>query len=126
MNIALCYDQVLPARGGCGTYITDLERRQYLGQSRPLIVVNSEMVRRHFQQYYGIDPAELRVVHSAIDPSRFAAQDRPRRSLEWRERWGIRPDETVGLFAAMNYRLKGLEPLLHAVRRLPAAAPFRL
>jgi len=243
MNIALCYDQVLPARGGCGTYITDLarclvadghevhlyacawdaallpaairyhalptprgprflrpwrfgavcaravhaaghqvsvgfdktwgqdvlypqgglhlasathnlhkyrgralrglarfakwfdlahwsfaalERRQYLGRQRPLVIVNSEMVRRHFQRYYGIDPAGLRVLYSAIDPSRFAAQDRPRRRLEWRRRWGIRTHETVGLFVAMNYRLKGLDPLLHAVRRLPARSPFRL
>ena len=27
MKIAFCYDQVFPARGGCGTYITDLSRR---------------------------------------------------------------------------------------------------
>ena len=27
MNIAFCYDQVFPARGGCGTYIPDLARR---------------------------------------------------------------------------------------------------
>ena len=27
MKIAFCYDQVFPARGGCGTYITDLARR---------------------------------------------------------------------------------------------------
>src|SRR5439155_16923786 len=27
MNIAFCYDQVFPARGGCGTYLTDLSRR---------------------------------------------------------------------------------------------------
>jgi UDP-glucose:(heptosyl)LPS alpha-1,3-glucosyltransferase len=242
MNIALCYDQVLPARGGCGTYITDLarclvsdghevhlyacqweaaslpaaihyhplptprgprflrpwrfgaacqsavrtgahelsigfdktwgqdvlypqgglhaastthnlhkypgrtsrtlarlakgfdlahwsfsalERRQYLGRQKPLIIVNSKMVRSHFQEYYGIDPAELRVLYSASDPSRFAAQDRPRLRLEWREQWGIRAQDTVGLFVAMNYRLKGLEPLLHAVRRL-AATNFRL
>ena len=84
------------------------------------------MVRRHFQHYYGIDPAELRVVYSAIDPARFAMPDRPRRRLEWREQWGIGADETVALFAAMNYRLKGLEPLLHAVRYLPAGTPFRL
>jgi UDP-glucose:(heptosyl)LPS alpha-1,3-glucosyltransferase len=103
-----------------------LERRQYLGRQRPLVIVNSEMVRQHFQHYYGIDPAELHVVYSAIDPSRFAVPDRPRRRLEWRERWGIRTDETVALFAAMNYRLKGLEPLLHAVRCLPAHTPFRL
>src|SRR5712692_1092945 len=27
MNIALCYQNVLPARGGCETYIVDLTRR---------------------------------------------------------------------------------------------------
>jgi UDP-glucose:(heptosyl)LPS alpha-1,3-glucosyltransferase len=41
-----------------------------------------------------------------------------RRRGEWRDRWGILPQETVALFAAINYRLKGLEPLLYAVREL--------
>src|SRR2546425_863192 len=27
MNIAFCYESVLPARGGCETYIADLSRR---------------------------------------------------------------------------------------------------
>ena len=27
MNIAFCYENVLPARGGCETYIADLARR---------------------------------------------------------------------------------------------------
>src|SRR5262245_53232842 len=27
MNLALCYENVLPARGGCETYIADLSRR---------------------------------------------------------------------------------------------------
>jgi len=103
-----------------------LERRQYLGRQRPLIIVNSEMVRGHFQHYYGIDSADVRLLYSAIDPSRFPEHDRPRRRLEWREQWGIRADESVGLFAAMNYRLKGLEPLLHAVSLLPARPGFRL
>jgi UDP-glucose:(heptosyl)LPS alpha-1,3-glucosyltransferase len=103
-----------------------LERRQYLGADRPLVVVNSNMVRGHFQKHYGIPPREVRVVRSAIDPDRFAEPDRPRRRVEWREQWGIRPEEAVALFVAMNYRLKGLEPLLHAVRLLPAQAPFRL
>lgn len=105
---------------------TLLERRQYLGKRRPFIVVNSDMVRRHFQRHYGIHPNEIRVVHSAIDPDRFVEDDRPRRRLEWRQFWGIAPDETVGLFTAMNYQLKGLEPLLHAVARLRTDRPFRL
>jgi UDP-glucose:(heptosyl)LPS alpha-1,3-glucosyltransferase len=96
-----------------------LERRQYLGPDQPLVVVNSCMVRDHFRLHYGFDPDDVRVVPSAIDPGRFVEQDRPRRRLEWRQRWGLGPADTVGLFVAMNYRLKGLEPLLHAVRRLP-------
>jgi len=110
-----------------------LERRQYLGAHRPLVIVNSVMVRNHFQHYYGISPGDLHVVRSAIDPNRFAEQDRLKRRLEWRQRWGLGTKETVGLFAAMNYRLKGLEPLLHAVARLverpensAAENPFRL
>lgn len=103
-----------------------LERRQYLTPPRPLIVVNSGLVRHHFQRYLGIGASELRVVRSAIDPSRFSEADRPRRRLECRQRWGIGPHETVALFAAMNYRLKGLEPLLRALDQLPARLPFRL
>ncbi len=103
-----------------------LERRQYLGTPRPLIIAISEMVRGHFQEYYGIASSEVRVVRCAIDPGRFTQPDRPRSRVEWRQRWGIRDDETVALFVAMNYRLKGLEPLLHAARRMPERPPFRL
>ena len=102
-----------------------LERLQYLGSPRPQIVVNSFMVRRHFQRYYGIPPEDVHVVRSAIDPNRFAEQDRPKRRLEWRQRWGLDARETVALFAAMNYRLKGLAPLLRAVARLFDRAEFR-
>jgi UDP-glucose:(heptosyl)LPS alpha-1,3-glucosyltransferase len=103
-----------------------LERRQYLGEHRPLVIVNSFMVRRHFKQHYRVPPSDLRVIRSAIDPGRFVEEDRPRRRLEWRDRWGIAPQETVGLFLATNYRLKGLEPLLWAVRLLPRERSFCL
>jgi UDP-glucose:(heptosyl)LPS alpha-1,3-glucosyltransferase len=103
-----------------------LERRQYLATRQPLIIVNSRFVRGHFERYYGISMNQVRVVHNAIDPARFAEDDRPRRRMQWRERWGIHADETVALFVAMNYHLKGLEPLLHAVARLPAQKRFRL
>jgi UDP-glucose:(heptosyl)LPS alpha-1,3-glucosyltransferase len=102
-----------------------LDRHQYRRQ--PLLVVAiSEMVRRHFEDYYQLDPANLRMVRIAIDLDRFDECDRPRRRLECRQQWGLSPEHIVGLFAAMNYRLKGLEPLLRAVARLPAATPFRL
>jgi UDP-glucose:(heptosyl)LPS alpha-1,3-glucosyltransferase len=103
-----------------------LERKQYLGAHRPLVIVNSKMVQRHFEEYYSIPAGELRVVRSAIDPGRFGEHDRLKRRLEVREGRGIGPEVTVALFAAMNYRLKGLEPLLRAVRLMPRQRPFQL
>ncbi|HZU38357.1 MAG TPA: glycosyltransferase family 4 protein [Gemmataceae bacterium] len=102
-----------------------LEQRQYLGSDQPLIVVNSLMVQRHFEHYYGVDPQAVRVIRSAIDSERFDEHDRPRRRVEAREHWGIGLDETVAVFVAMNYRLKGLEPLLHALTYL-GQRPLRL
>ena len=95
-----------------------LERRQYLGANPPLIVVNSNMVRDHFMRYYHVAPGQLHVVRSAIDPQRFPEQDRLKCRLQCRENYGITPHEVVGLHAAMNYHLKGLEPLLYATHRL--------
>jgi UDP-glucose:(heptosyl)LPS alpha-1,3-glucosyltransferase len=103
-----------------------LERKQYLESSHPIIVVNSHMVAGHFQQYYRIGPELLRVIHSAIDPARFSHPDRLKLRQEFRQENGITKDEVVGLFVAMNYRLKGLEPLLRAVALLPQKSPFRL
>lgn len=103
-----------------------LERKQYLGPTKPIVVVNSRMVQRHFEQFYGLGAESLRVVHSAIDPLRFSAEDRPKRRQEERDRWGVALDEPVGLMVAMNYRLKGLEALLRAAATLPPEARFRL
>ncbi len=103
-----------------------LERKQYLGRIRPTIVVNSRMVRGHFERYYGIPPEAIRVIPSAIDPNRFAAVDRLKRREVERTSWGVEPHTTIALFVAMNYRLKGLAPLLRSLRYVPEAADFRL
>ncbi|MFL5340455.1 MAG: glycosyltransferase family 4 protein [Gemmataceae bacterium] len=102
-----------------------LERKQYF-ENRPTIIVNSEMVAGHFRHYHGVPAERLHVIRSAIDPNRFHSADRLRVRAEWRERWRLRPEEPAGLFVAMNYRLKGLEPLLHAVALVPHDRPFRL
>lgn len=102
-----------------------LERRQYLSQQPPIIVVNSDMVRDHFMRFYNVAPGQLHVIRSSIDPERFLDQDRPASRLRRREEWGVAPGDVVGLFAAMNYRLKGLEPLLYAMQRMLARPEFR-
>ena len=103
-----------------------LERQQYLGATRPIVVVNSEMVRRHFAEFYGIGSEKLRVVRSAIDPTRFDTVDRAERRMSERALWGITGDAPVGLFVAMNYRLKGLAPLIRALARVPDATALKI
>ncbi len=102
-----------------------LERRQYLGEKKPLIIVNSFMVRDHFQHYYAVSSQDLHVIRSSIDPGRFPEHDRLKRRQETRQQWGLGPSDVVALFAAMNYRLKGLDPLLYAVARLREMPEFR-
>ena len=69
---------------------------------------------------------EPAVVRIATNPDRFVENDRPLRRDRVRTEHGIRPDEIVGLFCGMNYRLKGLPCLLAAMRHLPAGNRFRL
>jgi UDP-glucose:(heptosyl)LPS alpha-1,3-glucosyltransferase len=101
-----------------------LERRQYLSEHKPLIIVNSKMVQRHFAQIIGVN--DTRVLYSAIDPERFAAKDREALRNVERQNWGVTANEIVGLFVAMNYRLKGLAPLIRSLAHVPHDKPFRL
>jgi UDP-glucose:(heptosyl)LPS alpha-1,3-glucosyltransferase len=84
------------------------------------------MVRGHFHDLFGMPEDTVRIVRSSINPDRFQEPERPRRRVEARLQWGLRPEDTVAVFIAMNYRLKGLVPLLRAVERMPSNAPFRL
>lgn len=103
-----------------------LERKQYLGSTLPIVIVNSRMVQRHFAEFYGIGPERLRVVHSAIDPLRFVAEDRAERRRTERASWGINDEIPVGLFVAMNYRLKGLAPLIRSAVKVPKEQPWKI
>jgi UDP-glucose:(heptosyl)LPS alpha-1,3-glucosyltransferase len=103
-----------------------LERKQYPGPNRPIIVANSRMVAGHFERFYGIPADTVRVVPNGIDPMRFAADDRPKRRQSERTEWGVGPNEAVGLFVATNYRLKGLVPLLRSVATIPTEKRFTL
>lgn len=99
-----------------------LEHRQYMVPPRPIVVVNSLMVQRHFREYLGIGEKDVRVVRSSIDPDRFACDDRPAARARERAAWGYDADDVVGLFVGMNYRLKGLEQLVRAVAKLPESS----
>lgn len=84
-------------------------------QAGTSLIAISDMVRGHLQKAYGVESSRLHTLPIAALPQRFEPLDRPRRRFEARRRWGLTPSRPVGLFAAMNFRLKGLDPLLRAL-----------
>src|SRR5262245_53989695 len=101
-----------------------LERLQF--RQSPTIIVNSAMVRGHAMRHFGLDARTIHVVRAAVDPQRFDDRNRPGTRRSVRAAWDVPDDVPVGLFVAMNYRLKGIEPLLRAVALLAPELRFRL
>jgi UDP-glucose:(heptosyl)LPS alpha-1,3-glucosyltransferase len=90
------------------------------------VIVNSRMARGHAADHLGLDPHRVDVLHAAIDPGRFDVADRERIRDTMRRSWDVPDNAPVGVFVAMNYRLKGLDPLVRSVALLPRESRFRL
>lgn len=101
-----------------------IEKKQYLSAPRPLVIVNSKMVQRHFQEILGFPADAVRVIYSSIDPERFHCEEREQVRQRVRQQLNIPPTAPVGLFVGMNYRLKGLQQLLNAVKEAPESLGY--
>ena len=107
-----------------------IERRQYDPGRAAWVVAVSEFVRGHLQAYYRVPRDRIRVIPNAIDANRLRVDDAGGARLAFRSRLGLGPDDLIALFLAHNFRLKGLAPLLEALRlrldRTPGARPVHL
>lgn len=100
--------------------------RQYANDGR-LILALSKMVAHDMQRWHGVSRERIRVVYNGVDTARFT----PARRAEHRERvrgeLGVRPEETLFLIVAHNFKLKGVPTLLRSIARLRAeGSPARL
>ena len=106
-----------------------IQRRQYLSPRVKKIIAISQMIKRDIAQNYGILAEKVVVVFNSVDLDRFHPRNRDLYRAEKRSALGIPPSTIVLLFVGNNYRLKGLEPLMAAMRllrqRFPTQ-PFRL
>jgi UDP-glucose:(heptosyl)LPS alpha-1,3-glucosyltransferase len=94
--------------------VEQLERRQYRKESGVVIAV-SRLVSRDLQDFHGVPQERIRVIPNGVDPQRFSsalaetavAREDIRKLFDLTE-------NGVFLFAALNPRLKGVQPLLKA------------
>lgn len=92
-----------------------LEAAQYRRKDAVVVAI-SDMVRRHLEEHR-VDPGRIVRVPIAPPRERLADDDRVGRRERFRQRWQLPDSRVVALFVSMNHRLKGLDPLLHALAR---------
>lgn len=90
-----------------------LEERLYTSGSTKLFVVNSAQTGREIQHEYGVAPDRLRIIHTAVDISRFhPAADRAALKREICAAFHGDPAQPAFLFVSLDHRRKGLDVLL--------------
>ncbi len=93
-----------------------IERQQYDPRRGSYYVAVSRMVQNHIQQYHQIDASRIEVIPNAIDAHRLDVSKPAEVRNAFRAKLGIPEQAVVGLFVAHNFKLKGLDPLLQALR----------
>jgi UDP-glucose:(heptosyl)LPS alpha-1,3-glucosyltransferase len=96
-------------------FYRSIERKQYEPARQARVVAVSNMVRRHLREFHRVPDYRVRVVYNAIDPERLRVAQPGALRCAFRNRLGLEPGDLVGLFAAHNFALKGLRPLLRAL-----------
>jgi UDP-glucose:(heptosyl)LPS alpha-1,3-glucosyltransferase len=106
-----------------------VQRRQYLNHRVKKIIAISGMVKRDIIQHYGVPEGKIAVIFNCVDLDRFQPGNRELYRVAKRAEMGVDEKSIILLFAGNNYRLKGLEPLLHALISLKKwfpSQPFQL
>ena len=98
-----------------------ISHKQFGVRHAPHVIAPSRMVAEHFRQYHHIPAERIAVVYNLLD-SDIAADDAPQaRETFRRARLGTR--RVAVLFAARNYAMKGLRPLVEAFARVAPECP---
>jgi len=83
------------------------------------IIAVSQKVKDEIVREYGIDGHRVVVIHHGVDGVAFHPVNRERKRASVRSRLMLNPDHFVVAFVGGDYRLKGLDSLIEAARRLP-------
>ncbi|MBN2445268.1 MAG: glycosyltransferase family 4 protein [Phycisphaerae bacterium] len=103
-------------------FLALVERELLSGDRRPYVASLSEYVRRQVIEQYAMPEAQVRVVFNAVSTVPLSDADTQAARQRLRENIGVAPDRPVVLFAAHNFKLKGLRELLPAFSRIGAYA----
>jgi len=94
------------------------ERKLCEANPGPMILALSRYVQRQFQEEYQVSESRLRVIRNGIDIEPIRSEAAQEQGGKLRKRFDPNGALALFLFAAENFRLKGLGPLIQAAERL--------
>jgi UDP-glucose:(heptosyl)LPS alpha-1,3-glucosyltransferase len=95
-----------------------MERKIFDPRNYRRIIAISKLDEELARKYYKVPSSRIRVIYNGVDHTRFnpALREKFRRAV--REKYGIADEKVVFLFAAMDWKRKGLVYALEAVQLL--------
>jgi UDP-glucose:(heptosyl)LPS alpha-1,3-glucosyltransferase len=98
--------------------VAAIERRRFTRGNFQKIIAMSRLAARQIQTRYGLTDGEVEVVYNGVDLARFRPELRQENGRAFREQLGIGPEEVVFLLVGNDYRRKGVETAIEAVKLL--------
>ncbi len=98
-----------------------LEKKLYTGGGTRHFVVNSSKVKAELAEAYQVPPERVSVIHTAVDTGKWQPAATPEIRRDLRKTLGIPDSVPALLFASLDHRRKGLDPLLAALAHIPEA-----
>lgn len=91
------------------------ERNGYSSSKLKHVIVNSQMVRKTLLLHYPIQPDRVTVVSNGADIDRYNPENASKWRTEIRKQLEIPEQNLTGVFAAHNFKLKGLREAIETI-----------
>lgn len=105
--------------------IVALEKEMY-SDSKVRVIAVSKMVAEDLKKYYSFPEDRITIIYNGVDTRSFTPANREQYRRSVRRELGI-SNEFVILFAAHNFRLKGLGPIIESMPAIKkSGVPFRV
>lgn len=95
--------------------ILDIERSVYQSNHVRRYITQSKLDTRLLIEYYGVPEEKIVRVQNGVDTTQFRLESRSESHVV-REELGVESDQPLLIFASMDFRRKGLGPLLNAIK----------
>jgi UDP-glucose:(heptosyl)LPS alpha-1,3-glucosyltransferase len=95
-----------------------IEKQTFKKGNYKKIITPSKKVKEQIMEYYNVPGEDIEVIHNGVDLKKFNPDNIVENRAQKKKEYNIKDDETLLVFAATNFELKGLEFLIRAVGHL--------